>query len=243
MLRPTSRSMSAGWSSSGRVEAAEAEADTLAAAWEVVTRRPPPGRWERARHHLERGPPQHRDAPVLSPRARAAARRLRQGPSRGRRARALARPAGRRRGRRRAQPHQVVLVAETRMEGRPLAEVARPSAAPTTPCQGAPAGRGGSAHLRPRYGAEGPDGRATHGCARCRRGRGGGPPRPSSGAGPAVRSGADGPGAELPEHVVVGGAAQPGAGGVFGRREVAGLEEVGAEAHRAGDDGHGHGAR
>ena len=32
----------------------EAEADTLAAAWEVVTRRPPPGRWERARLHLER---------------------------------------------------------------------------------------------------------------------------------------------------------------------------------------------
>lgn len=33
---------------SGRVSALDAEADTLAAAWEVVTRRPPPGRWERS---------------------------------------------------------------------------------------------------------------------------------------------------------------------------------------------------
>ena len=32
---------------SGRVSALDAEADALAAAWEVVTRRPPPGRWER----------------------------------------------------------------------------------------------------------------------------------------------------------------------------------------------------
>jgi hypothetical protein len=32
---------------SGRVSALDAEIDTLAAAWEVVTRRPPPGRWER----------------------------------------------------------------------------------------------------------------------------------------------------------------------------------------------------
>jgi DNA-directed RNA polymerase specialized sigma24 family protein len=32
---------------SGRVSALDAEADTLAAAWEVVTRRPPPSRWER----------------------------------------------------------------------------------------------------------------------------------------------------------------------------------------------------
>jgi hypothetical protein len=32
---------------SGRVSALDAEADTLGAAWEVVTRRPPPGRWER----------------------------------------------------------------------------------------------------------------------------------------------------------------------------------------------------
>jgi hypothetical protein len=33
---------------SGRVSAADAEADALGAAWEVVTRRPPPGRWERS---------------------------------------------------------------------------------------------------------------------------------------------------------------------------------------------------
>ena len=32
---------------SGRVSPLDAEADTLAAAWEVVTRRPPPSRWER----------------------------------------------------------------------------------------------------------------------------------------------------------------------------------------------------
>ncbi|HXB37076.1 MAG TPA: hypothetical protein VNU75_05175, partial [Acidimicrobiales bacterium] len=32
---------------SGRVNPLDAEADTLAAAWEVVTRRPPPNRWER----------------------------------------------------------------------------------------------------------------------------------------------------------------------------------------------------
>ena len=33
---------------SGPVSPLEAEADALAAAWEVVTRRPPPGRWERS---------------------------------------------------------------------------------------------------------------------------------------------------------------------------------------------------
>jgi hypothetical protein len=33
---------------SGRVSVLDAEADTLSAAWEVVTRRPPPSRWERA---------------------------------------------------------------------------------------------------------------------------------------------------------------------------------------------------
>ena len=33
---------------SGRVSILDAEADTLSAAWEVVTRRPPPKRWERA---------------------------------------------------------------------------------------------------------------------------------------------------------------------------------------------------
>jgi DNA-directed RNA polymerase specialized sigma24 family protein len=32
---------------SGRVSALDGETDTLAAAWEVVTRRPPPSRWER----------------------------------------------------------------------------------------------------------------------------------------------------------------------------------------------------
>ena len=33
---------------SGHVSALDAEADTLSAAWEVVTRRPPPNRWDRA---------------------------------------------------------------------------------------------------------------------------------------------------------------------------------------------------
>jgi hypothetical protein len=47
MLRSDLEVMSARLVHSGRIDAAEAEADTLAAAWEVVTRRPPPGRWER----------------------------------------------------------------------------------------------------------------------------------------------------------------------------------------------------
>ncbi len=44
---PTSRSMSERLVHSGRVSVLDAEADALSAAWEVVTRRPPPSRWER----------------------------------------------------------------------------------------------------------------------------------------------------------------------------------------------------
>jgi hypothetical protein len=47
LMRRDLEVMSARLVHSGRVEALEAEADTLAAAWEVVTRRPPPTRWER----------------------------------------------------------------------------------------------------------------------------------------------------------------------------------------------------
>ena len=53
---------------SGRVSVLDAEADTLSAAWEVVTRRPPPSRWDRGGCHLEPGPPGQPDAPAALPR-------------------------------------------------------------------------------------------------------------------------------------------------------------------------------
>ena len=49
-------------------------------------------------------------------------------------------------------------------------------------------------------------------------------------------------GAQLEERVLVGGAAQAGPDGLFGRRVLAELHQIGAEADGAGDDGLGHGA-
>jgi len=47
MLRPELEAVRDRLVHSGLVSPLEAETDTVAAAWEVVTRRPPPGRWER----------------------------------------------------------------------------------------------------------------------------------------------------------------------------------------------------
>jgi hypothetical protein len=110
---------------SGLVEPADAEAEVLAVAWELVTRRPPPGRWER------------RDV------IWAAARRS-TGMRRRRRLEFVALPDGFEpvvRDDDRLErwpgllatavaagvltPRQVVLIARTRMEGRPLREVAQ----------------------------------------------------------------------------------------------------------------------
>jgi hypothetical protein len=48
MLRPELEAVRDRLVRGGAMTALEAETDTVAAAWEVVTRRPPPGRWERS---------------------------------------------------------------------------------------------------------------------------------------------------------------------------------------------------
>ena len=110
---------------SGRVSVLDAEADTLSAAWEVVTRRPPPNRWDRAdaiwnqarrasRMRRQRSPeaeplPEDFDLAALEvgwPEARPSLL-------------AGAVAAGI------LTPSDVVLLVRTRVEGEPLAEVAK----------------------------------------------------------------------------------------------------------------------
>ena len=124
MLRRDLEIMSARLARSGLIEAAEAEADTLAAAWEVVTRRPPPGRWERRDtiwNEARRSTGMRRCCPlelVALPdgfdRAQGEDDALERWP--GLLAAAVAAGV--------LSTHQVVIVAETRMEGRALREVA-----------------------------------------------------------------------------------------------------------------------
>ena len=147
---------------SGRVSALDAEADALAAAWEVVTRRPPPGRWERsdAIWNLARRVTRMRRACSLP------AERLPEDfdlviddsaqaepdwPGRSPALLAAAVAAGV------LSPREVVLIARTRIEGRTVREVAqslgRPYVAAKKERQRA------EAALRlflGRYGAEGP---------------------------------------------------------------------------------------
>ena len=61
--------------------------------------------------------------------------------------------------------------------------------------------------------------------------------------GGALSPGPDGPGPEVPEHVLVGRTAQAGPGGLLGPVELAGVQEVVAEAGGAVDDGLGHDCR
>jgi hypothetical protein len=110
---------------SGRVNALDAETDALGAAWEVVTRRPPPGRWERGdaiwnqarRVSLMRRQCSHEAEPL--PAGFDAAETERDGHSSPAPLLAAAVGAGV------LSPREVVLVARTRLEGRPLSEVAR----------------------------------------------------------------------------------------------------------------------
>ena len=167
---------------SGRVSALDAEADTLAAAWEVVTRRPPPGRWERsdAIWNLARRVTRMRRACslpaeplpedfdiVIDNRAEPEP----DWPGRSPALLAAAVAAGV------LTPREVVLIARTRIKGRTVREVAlslgRPYVATKKERQRA------EAALRlfvGRYDAEAPHDRANGGCARCRRGRAHGPP-------------------------------------------------------------------
>ena len=110
---------------SGRVSALDAEADTLSAAWEVVTRRPPPGRWERgdamwnqarraSRMRRQRSPetePLPEDFDVAEPDGGWLEGRP------GLLAGAVAAGV--------LTPSDVVLIVRTRIEGEPLAEVAQ----------------------------------------------------------------------------------------------------------------------
>ena len=110
---------------SGRVSVLDAEADTLSAAWEVVTRRPPPSRWDRfddmwnearraSRMRRQRSPeagPLPEDFDMEGPDGGW----LEAGPD----LLAAAVAAGV------LTPSDVVLIARTRVEGEPLAAVAR----------------------------------------------------------------------------------------------------------------------
>ena len=147
---------------SGRVSALDAEADTLAAAWEVVTRRPPPSRWERGdaiwnlarrvtrmrRRCTEATEPLREDFDLVSDNR---AEPEPDWPGRSPALLAAAVAAGV------LSPREVVLIARTRMEGRTVREVAqslgRPYVAAKKERQRA------EAALRlfvGRYGAEGP---------------------------------------------------------------------------------------
>ena len=106
--------------------------------------RPSPGRWWPAADAVRR-PPEAQLADAIWNEVRREAglrrRRLEALPwpehldaagARGRPPRALARAPGRRRGRGVLTPRQVVVVAETRVEGRPMAEVAQALGPPRT---------------------------------------------------------------------------------------------------------------
>jgi hypothetical protein len=110
---------------SGRVNVLDAETDALGAAWEVVTRRPPPGRWERGDAIWNRA----RRVSFMRRQCSLEAEPLPEGFDAAETERdelsspapllAAAVVAGV------LSPREVVLVARTRLEGRPLAEVAR----------------------------------------------------------------------------------------------------------------------
>ena len=116
---------------SGRVSALDAEADALAAAWEVVTRRTASRAAGSAeRRHLEPGSPSHRDAPRAHLGRRAAARDFRRGGPEIDWPRSTARGAGPASWQPPwppacSRPARSCVIASTRMEGRPLAEVAK----------------------------------------------------------------------------------------------------------------------
>ena len=110
---------------SGRVNARDAESDALGAAWEVVTRRPPPGCWERRDAIWNRA----RRVSLIRRQCSLEAEPLPKGfdaaePERD----VLSSPAPLLAAAVVAgvlSPREVVLVARTRLEGRPLSEVAR----------------------------------------------------------------------------------------------------------------------
>ena len=141
---------------SGRVSPLEAEADALAAAWEVVTRRPPPGRWERSDAIWNLARRVSRSAPGIARRHRAAVRGLRPRRRRRRRGRgALAR--SRRPPSCAAAVAAGVLsprpgrrsIASTRIEGRGAQRGGPVARSPLRGgAEGTPAGRSGAAHLR-----------------------------------------------------------------------------------------------
>jgi hypothetical protein len=124
MLRSDLEIMSARLVHSGRVWALNAEADTLAAAWEVVTRRQPPGRWERRDviwNEVRRVTEMRRQRPlelVALPAGFDVAEPESDPLERWPGLLAAAVAAGV------LTPDQVILVAETRMEGIPLRQVA-----------------------------------------------------------------------------------------------------------------------
>ena len=91
---------------SGRVSTLDAEADTLSAAWEVVTRRPPPGRWERADAMWNQARRASRMRRQRCPETEPLPRGLRRGRTRRRLARRSAGSPGRCRGGRRAHPER-----------------------------------------------------------------------------------------------------------------------------------------
>jgi DNA-directed RNA polymerase specialized sigma24 family protein len=110
---------------SGRVSALDAESDALAAAWEVVTRRPPPSRWDRgdAIWNLARRVSRMRrrssaeSAPLPEGFDKEEPESDRSGRPVGLLARAVAAGV--------LTPREVVLIAQTRIEGRSLTEVAK----------------------------------------------------------------------------------------------------------------------
>jgi hypothetical protein len=125
MLRPELEVVRDRLVRSGRVNVLDAETDALGAAWEVVTRRPPPGRWERGDAIWNRA----RRVSLMRRRCSLEAEPLPQGLDVGEPERdvlsspapllAAAVVAGV------LSPREVVLVARTRLEGRQLSEVAR----------------------------------------------------------------------------------------------------------------------
>jgi hypothetical protein len=110
---------------SGRVSVLDAEADALGAAWEVVTRRPPPGRWDRGDAIWNRA----RQVSLMRRKCSIETESLPESfdmaePERD----WLSSPAPLLTAAAVAgvlNPRDVVLVARTRLEGRPLSEVAR----------------------------------------------------------------------------------------------------------------------
>jgi hypothetical protein len=110
---------------SGRVSVLDAEADALGAAWEVVTRRPPPRRWDRGDAIWNRA----RQVSLMRRQCSIETEPLPEGFDRAEPERDwLSSPAPLLTAAVVAgvlSPRDVVLLARTRLEGRPLSEVAR----------------------------------------------------------------------------------------------------------------------